>query len=31
MDAVLDGGGEVIFVPDGSLEDSHRVAASLRY
>jgi hypothetical protein len=31
MDAVLDGGGEVIFVPDGSLADSHRVAASLRY
>jgi hypothetical protein len=31
MDAVLDGGGEVIFVPDGSLESSHRIAASLRY
>lgn len=31
MDAVLDGGGEVIFVPDGSLETFHRIAASLRY
>ena len=31
MDAVLNGGGEVIFVPDGSLEDCQRIAASLRY
>lgn len=31
MDAVLDGGGEVIFVPDGSLESAQRIAASLRY
>jgi hypothetical protein len=31
MDAVLSSGGEVIFVPDGSLEDCDRIAASLRY
>jgi hypothetical protein len=31
MDAVLNGGGEVIFVPDGSLSVYHRIAASLRY
>jgi Bacterial archaeo-eukaryotic release factor family 3 len=31
MDAVLDGGGEVIFVPDGALESAQRIAASLRY
>jgi hypothetical protein len=31
MDGVLNGGGEVIFVPDGSLEPYGRIAASLRY
>lgn len=31
MDAVLGSGGEVIFVPDGSLEDYGRIAAALRY
>lgn len=31
MDAVLSSGGEVIFVPDGSLEGYGRMAASLRY
>jgi hypothetical protein len=31
MDGVLSGGGEVIFVPDGSLEAYQRIAASLRY
>jgi Bacterial archaeo-eukaryotic release factor family 3 len=31
MDGVLNGGGEVIFVPDGSLEQYGRIAASLRF
>jgi hypothetical protein len=31
MDGVLNGGGEVIFVPDGALEPYERIAASLRY
>ena len=31
VDDVLDGGGEVIFVPDGSLDRYQHIAASLRY